>query len=90
MTGREHTETAVRDEVREFIEQNFLYMRPDYRLDDHDDLLKIGVIDSLGFVELVDEVQTRYGIEVQDVEITEENFGCVAAMVRFITRRATP
>jgi acyl carrier protein len=90
MTGPEHTETRVRDELREFIEQNFLYMRPDYRLDDHDDLLKIGVIDSIGFIELVDEVQTRYGIEVQDVEITEENFGSVTAMVRFITRKATP
>jgi acyl carrier protein len=65
-------------------------MRPDYRLDDHDDLLKIGVIDSLGFVELVDEVQTRYGIEVQDSEITEENFGSVAALVGFVARRATP
>jgi acyl carrier protein len=90
MTGAEHTDTGVRDELRQFIEQNFLYMRPDYRLDDHDDLLKIGVIDSLGFVELVDEVQTRYGIEVQDAEITEENFGSVAALVEFITRRAAP
>jgi acyl carrier protein len=90
MTGAEHTDTRVRDELREFIEQNFLYMRPDYRLDDHDDLLKIGVIDSLGFVELVDEVQTRYGIEVQDSEITEENFGSVAALVGFVARRATP
>ena len=90
MTGTEHTETGVRAELRQFIEQNFLYMRPDYRLNDQDDLLKIGVIDSLGFVELVDEVQTRYGIEVQDAEITEENFGSVAALVEFITRRTTP
>ena len=90
MTGAEHTETGVRDELRQFIEKNFLYMRPDYRLNDQDDLLKIGVIDSLGFVELVDEVQTRYGIEVQDAEITEENFGSVAALVEFITRRTTP
>jgi acyl carrier protein len=90
MTGAEHTDTGIRAELRQFIEQNFLYMRPDYRLDDHDDLLKIGVIDSLGFVELVDEVQTRYGIEVQDSEITEENFGSVAALVGFVARRATP
>jgi acyl carrier protein len=90
MTGAEHTDTGVRNELRQFIEENFLYMRPDYRLNDQDDLLKIGVIDSLGFVELVDEVQTRYGIEVQDAEITEENFGSVTALVEFITRRTTP
>ncbi|MDP9244754.1 MAG: acyl carrier protein [Chloroflexota bacterium] len=90
MSGAEQLDTGVREELRHFIEQNFLYMRPDYRLDDEDDLLKLGVIDSLGFVELVDEVQTRYGIDVQDVEITEENFGSVGALVRFIARRATP
>lgn len=88
MSGAEQLDTGVRDELREFIAQNFLYMRPDYRLDDDDDLLGLGVIDSLGFVELVDEVQTRYGIEVRDVEITEENFGSVSALVRFIARRA--
>jgi len=79
--------TAVRDEVRAFIDENFLYMRPDLELTDEDDLLGLGVIDSLGFVELVDEVQARYGITVQDVEITEDNFGSVSAIVGFIERK---
>jgi acyl carrier protein len=79
--------TAVRDEVRAFIDENFLYMRPDLDLQDTDDLLGLGVIDSLGFVELVDEVQARYGVQVQDVEITEDNFGSVAAIVAFIERK---
>ena len=79
--------SAVRNEVRAFIDENFLYMRPDLELQDTDDLLGLGVIDSLGFVELVDEVQARYGVTVQDVEITEDNFGSVAAIVAFIDRK---
>ena len=55
-----------------FIEREFLYMHPDIDLADGDALLALGVIDSLGFVELVEEVQSRYGIAVEDVEITEE------------------
>jgi acyl carrier protein len=74
----------VRGQVRAYIEENFLYLRPDVELKDSDDLLALGVIDSLGFVELVEEVQSRFGVEVQDVDITEENFGSVDAIVRYV------
>jgi methoxymalonate biosynthesis acyl carrier protein len=77
----------VRGELRSFITENFLYMRPELELRDDDDLLRLGVIDSLGFVELVEEVQARYGVAVQDVEITEDNFGSVDALVTFIERK---
>ena len=78
---------AVRAEMRNFIEDNFLYMHPDVELDDSEDLLARGLVDSLGFVELVEEVQTRYAITVEDVEITEENFGSVDAIVGFVGRK---
>ena len=87
MSTVEEQRTAVRNEVRAYIEDNFLYMRPDLDLQDDDDLLGLGVIDSLGFVELVEEVQARYGVSVQDVEITEDNFGSVAAIVAFVERK---
>lgn len=35
----------------------------------------------------VDEVQERYGVTVGDVDITEENFGSVSAIVRFVAAR---
>ena len=73
--------------MRAFVEENFLYLHPDHTLRDDDDLLGLGLVDSLGFVELVDEVQTRYGVTVSDVEITEENFGSIDAIAAFVTRR---
>jgi len=72
--------------LRAFIEDNFLYLRPDVELADGDDLLALGILDSLGFVELVEEVQARYGLSVDDVEITEENFGSIDAIVAFVSR----
>ena len=77
----------IRSAIRGYIEDNLLYMHPDLDVKDSDDLLSLGVIDSLGFVELVEEVQTRYAIAVQDVEINEENFGSVDAIVAFIDRK---
>ena len=50
-----------------------------------------GIVDSLGFVEIVEEVEARYAVGVQDVEITEENFGSVDAISRYVERkRAEP
>jgi acyl carrier protein len=77
----------VRKDMREFVEESFLYMHPDLELTDDEDLLAKGVIDSLGFVELVEEVQSRYGVGVQDIEITEQNFGSINAIATFVDRK---
>jgi acyl carrier protein len=77
----------VRAEMRSFIEESFLYMHPDVELSDDEDLLARGLIDSLGFVELVEEVQSRYALQVEDLEITEQNFGSVDAIVAYVDRK---
>ena len=80
------TET-VKKQLHAFIEESFLYLKPDLELATSDDLVELGIIDSLGFVELVEEVQSLYGITVTDIEITEENFGSINAMSRFVERK---
>jgi acyl carrier protein len=77
----------VRQQMRDFIEENFLYLHPDVALADGDDLLRLGVVDSLGFVELVEEVQSRFQITVEDIEVTEENFGSIDAITGFVARK---
>jgi acyl carrier protein len=81
------TEVGTRAELRAYIEEAFLYLHPDVELRGEDRFLELGVIDSLGFVELVEEVQTRYGIAVDALEITEENFGSLDALAAFVERR---
>jgi acyl carrier protein len=77
----------IRDEIRAFVRGRFLALHPGVDPADDDDLLALGVIDSLGFVELVEHVEATYGIAVQDVEITEENFGSIAAVAAFVDGR---
>jgi acyl carrier protein len=83
------TEVAanVRADMRAYIEENFLYLHPGIELKDADDFLTLGVVDSLGFVELVEEVQSLYGITVEDVEITEDNFGSIDAITAYVERK---
>jgi acyl carrier protein len=73
--------------MRSYIEENFLYLHPGVEVNDGDDFLTLGIVDSLGFVELVEEVQSRYDIAVEDVEITEENFGSIDAITLYVERK---
>ena len=90
MANVQQSDTGVRADMRAFVEDNFVYLQPDLQFTDDDPLLALGVIDSLGFVELVEEVQARYGVVIEDVEITEENFGSVAAIAAFVERKQQP
>ncbi|HEX4805273.1 MAG TPA: acyl carrier protein [Conexibacter sp.] len=87
MGETEQVGTGLRAELRAYVEETFLYLHPDVELADGDGFLELGVIDSLGFVELVEEIQSRYGIAVDALEITEENFGSIDALVAFVQRR---
>jgi acyl carrier protein len=78
---------GVRAEIRDYIADNFLYLHPGVELEDSDAFLTLGIVDSLGFVELVEEVQARYGITVEDIEITEENFGSIDAVAGYVERK---
>ena len=80
--------TDVRGDMRTFLQENFLYMHPNVDLGDSDDFLALGIIDSLGFVELVEEVQSRYGLTIDDIEITEENFGSIDAIAKFVAAKS--
>jgi acyl carrier protein len=77
----------VRADMRSYLEENFLYMHPNVELQNGDDFLALGIIDSLGFVELVEEVQSRYGLTIDDIEITEENFGSIDAIATFVASK---
>lgn len=73
--------------IREYIHENFLYMRPDVVVADDDSLLGQGIVDSMGVIELVTFLQDQFGIVLMDDDITEDNLGSIAAMTAFVTAR---
>jgi acyl carrier protein len=83
-------ETLIRERVRGFLEENFLYMRPDFVLGDDDRLLERGVVDSMGVAEMVTFIEDEFDIKTSDDDITEANLGSLTAIGRFVTqKRAT-
>lgn len=77
-------EAEIREQVWAFLAESFLYMRPDFRVAPDESLLRAGVIDSLGVMEVIAFVEQYSGIQVADDEITEANFGTLNGIAQFI------
>jgi len=73
--------------IREFIASNLLYSKDGFTYADEASLLREGIIDSLGVVELVAFLQTRFGLKVEQNEVRPENFDSVAKLSAFVRRK---
>ena len=72
--------------VRKFIVRKFpLARRRDISNDDN--LLETGVIDSLGVLEIVTFLQEEFSLELQDDELTPENFQSISSIADFVGMR---
>ena len=81
------TEADVRERVRAYLVENFLYMRPRFAFADDESLLRKGIIDSLGVMEVIGFVEQEFGTAVPQDHITEEHFGTVAGIAAYVMRR---
>ena len=82
--ARAQPRQALSAELSAYVRETFLPLRPDHALAETDDLIETGVLDSLAFIELVAQIGRRYRIEVEDTDVTRENFGSVAAIARYV------
>ena len=70
--------------IRDFIATRLLYSNDGFKYADDAPLLQEGIIDSLGVVELVEFVQTRFGVKVEQREVRPANFDSVAKLAAFV------
>ncbi len=57
-------------------------------LDETENLLAAGVIDSLGILRLVSFVEEKFGIEVPDEDVTIDNFQSVKSMSDYVASQS--
>ena len=77
----------TRNELREFIFNNFLMARSDIELQDSDSLYNKGIIDSTGILELVEFVEEKYKVHFEDEELVPENLDSINNICSFIERK---
>jgi acyl carrier protein len=71
-------------QTKDFVVENFMYMRKNKTIGDDESLLRTGVISSLGMMEVVAWVEETFGVTVAPEEITEQNFDTMRDIARFV------
>lgn len=75
-------------DLREIICHKFLDGDMDFPIEIETRLLEEGICDSLGLVQIVAEIEGRYpALRIPDQEVTRENFGSIAAIIRYLGQK---
>ncbi|MBN1172109.1 MAG: acyl carrier protein [Micromonosporaceae bacterium] len=78
---------AVRENLVEFIVNNYLFGEDTRTPGDDDSLIEAGIVDSTGILELIEFLETRFGIEVLDSETIPQNLGSIGNLVSFVEEK---
>jgi acyl carrier protein len=76
----------IKQAVRHYVEQNFL-VGADTAIGDGDSLLQMQVVDSTGFLELVNFIESSFGVKVGDDEMVPENLETIDNIDAFVRRK---
>ena len=74
----------LQKQVREFIVENFMMGMDETDLENDQSFLETGLLDSTGILEVIGFLEETYEFDVDDEEMTPENFDSVNNLVGFI------
>jgi acyl carrier protein len=74
-------------DVEQFILAELARGRGVTSIERDESLLTTGIVDSHGVMELVGFLEQRYGISVDDADLTPENFDNVVSIESFVERK---
>src|SRR5687768_11540695 len=79
---------TIKDKVRSFIVDNFLFGDTSYQLADTDSLIENDIIDSTAVLELVAFIEDDFGIAMVDSDVVPANLDSIERLSSFISARA--
>lgn len=75
----------IKEEIRNFILTTYM-SGSKQTLGDNDSLQELGIVDSMGVLELISFLQDKFSIEVDD-ELCPENLDSVANLTQFVSAK---
>lgn len=78
---------SAEQKLREYILENFLFTDDQSAINNEDSLLKKGIIDSTGMLEIIYFLEDEYGISVKDYEMIPENLDSVNKIVAYVASK---
>jgi acyl carrier protein len=80
-------QAAIEQDVRRFITENFPLGGSGHELAGSDSLLEVGVIDSVGVLELIEHLEATYELQIPDADVLPENLDSIDAIAQYVARR---
>lgn len=74
----------IKADIRAFIVENILFSSNGFTYSDDTSFLENGILDSMSIMDLVLFVEGKYKIEINDQEITPDNFDTIDDLDRFV------
>ncbi len=82
-----HGLNIIRQQIREFITQNFFYDGSGRVVPDDMPLVERGGLDQTGVLEIALFIEETYGVQVDEADLTPDNFDTVESIARFVFAR---
>lgn len=82
-----HGNDSIERDVKTFLEENFILDGDANALDPEESLTELGVLDSMGVLEVIMFIEQTYGIEIPDEDTLPENLDSVSRIVSYIRGR---
>ncbi|MEO6704484.1 MAG: acyl carrier protein [Ginsengibacter sp.] len=79
------TTTEIKNKIRQYIIETS-YASPD-AVKDESLIFVEGILDSMGFVLLINFIEETFAIKAKDSELLEDNFESIDAMSSFVERK---
>jgi acyl carrier protein len=73
--------------LKQFIVQDILNDGSGLHLDEDDNLLTSGLVDSLGIMRLINHIEQTFGLSVPPEDVTIENFRSIRVIAGYIESR---
>lgn len=80
-------ENEIKQQIREFVIENFLMGDASSMLKDGESFLETGTIDSTGVLEVVTFLETSFELKVDDKDLVPENLDSVDNLAKYVLRR---
>lgn len=74
----------LKEQIRDFIDDNLNIYEDDLHFSDNDNIFALGFVDSLFALKLVTYIEKEYAIKVENEDLSLTNFNSVDNIVDFI------
>jgi acyl carrier protein len=76
-----------KEKIRTFIKNEILAKKGQSIINDSDNLIENGAIDSLSILKVVSFIEKEFSIKIDDIDLLPENFETIDCIARFVQNK---